>query len=326
MIRPIFVLCLPRSGSTMMQRLLSSHHEVETVAEPWVLLPFFTPLENRTTYSEYGHMTLHKAFNDILDVLPGGLGDYYEMVQASALMLYEKMASGDARYFVDKTPRYHFISQHVVQAFSEAKLIFLWRNPLAVAASLFTMSSERGSWKDFHRYKVDIYRGFENLNETYSEFGERGLSIRYEDIVAEPDLALDRLGDFLDLQFPKEALDAFSSYNLRGTLGDQTSAKVFEGISTKSLDKWETVLNFSARRRWAIQYLQWLGDERLLRIGYDPDTLMRGAKSLRPSKLVSVRDWIEYVFYTVVYSIFDPTILKHKIHQVRRGERTYPLY
>jgi hypothetical protein len=43
-------------------------------------------------------------------------------------------AAGEARYFLDKTPRYHYVVDDLFRVFPEAKTIFLWRNPLAIVA------------------------------------------------------------------------------------------------------------------------------------------------------------------------------------------------
>jgi len=326
LITPIFILSLPRSGSTLLQRILASPLEIDTIAESWILLPYFMAMEERTTYAEYGQMTLHVAFKNLIDGLPDGLDDYYEAVQRSALILYERMATREARYFVDKTPRYHLISDHIFHTFPNAKFIFLWRNPLSVAASLFTMSSARGSWKDYHRYKVDLYKGFDRLFQSFAIHGECGLTLKYEDLVTYPEHTMKKLSNFLGVQFTQETLDAFFSHPLRGSLGDQKGTNLYEGISTQSVNKWKQTLSVPIRKRWAIRYLNWIGEARLNQIGYDYETLLREVKTLQQDLRYTMMDGIEYIFYHLVYSIIDPTIIKYKIRQIRAGKRTYPLY
>ena len=50
---PIFVFSLPRSGSTLLQRVLMSHNDISSVAEPWILLPQIYSLKKEGTLSEY---------------------------------------------------------------------------------------------------------------------------------------------------------------------------------------------------------------------------------------------------------------------------------
>lgn len=326
MTNPIFILSLPRSGSTLLQRLLASHPAIDSIAEPWVLLPFFAVFEERTVYAEYGHMTLHKAFKNVLDKLPNGVNDYYEIIHDNATMLYERMSKKEARYFLDKTPRYYLIAEHVMQTFPDAKVIFLWRNPLSIAASLLTMSSEQGTWKDFYRYKVDIYKGFDNLFQTFTVYEKRGLFLNYEEMVSHPVETLNKLGDFLEIQFSPDTLESFSSFSLQGSLGDQRGVTLYRGISNKSINRWKQVLCTPVRKRWAVKYLDWIGKERLLKIGYDYNMLLQELIALRPCLRRTMIDWSEYIFYRLVYAILDPTIIKFKIRQIFNGERTYPLF
>jgi len=66
-IKPIFVFSLPRSGSTLMQRILGSSTEISTVSEPWILLPLFYALKKEGVYAEYGHDVLVDAVEDLCD-------------------------------------------------------------------------------------------------------------------------------------------------------------------------------------------------------------------------------------------------------------------
>lgn len=326
MTTPIFLLSLPRSGSTLLQRMLASHDEIDTIAEPWVLLPFFTALEERTVYAEYGQMTLHKAFENVLSVLPNGINDYYEVVRESTTKLYGKLSQKETCYFLDKTPRYHLVAEHIIRAFPDAKTIFLWRNPLSVVASLLTMSSEKGTWKDFHRYKIDLYKGFDKLFQAFTLYGKYGMFLQYEDIITYPLATLNKLENFLDIQFSPETLDVFLNKPLLGNLGDQRGTALYEGISNKSLTRWKQVLCTPSRKKWAKEYLSWIGDTRLNKIGYEYDTLVDELETLPFSRKKTISDWSEYNFYRFVYAILDPTIIKHKTHQLFNNERTYPLF
>lgn len=55
MITPLFLFSLPRSGSTLAQRMLAAHPAVATVTEPWILLPFLYARKEEGVYAEYRH-------------------------------------------------------------------------------------------------------------------------------------------------------------------------------------------------------------------------------------------------------------------------------
>jgi hypothetical protein len=80
--------------------------------------------------------SVNRALQDFFQELPAGEEDYLREVRSLALRLYEDAAGPDARYFLDKSPPYHLVVEDLARLFPEAKLIFLWRNPLAVVASI----------------------------------------------------------------------------------------------------------------------------------------------------------------------------------------------
>lgn len=134
--KPIFVFSLPRSGSTLLQRILGGHPEIVTTSEPWILLPFLYVLKESGLFSEYGHSGCYKAVGDFFDGFPNGKDDYLKEVNCFTKKLYQKYINNEEKYFVDKTPRYSLIVDEIITTFPEAKVIFLWRNPLAIISSI----------------------------------------------------------------------------------------------------------------------------------------------------------------------------------------------
>ena len=71
MTEPVFLFSLPRSGSTLVQRLIAGHPEVATTSEPWVLLPLLYTMRRPGAFTEYGHRTAVRAIDDFTGQLPG---------------------------------------------------------------------------------------------------------------------------------------------------------------------------------------------------------------------------------------------------------------
>src|SRR5690348_3767772 len=105
---PLFIFALPRSGSTLLQRILAAHESIVTTAEPHVLLPLLAPLRKNGAYAEYRQSEVAGAIDDFCRALPHGVDDYNAAVRHFALRLYRHLARDDpgARYFLDKTPAY----------------------------------------------------------------------------------------------------------------------------------------------------------------------------------------------------------------------------
>ena len=112
-VKPIFLFCLPRAGSTLVQRVLASHDDIATIAEPWILLPFLYSLRKEGIYTEYGHWVAHTAVQDFVAELPRGEEDFLSELNRFVTRLYCKVQGKEAAYFLDKTPRYHLVVEDI---------------------------------------------------------------------------------------------------------------------------------------------------------------------------------------------------------------------
>jgi Sulfotransferase family len=278
-VRPVFVLSLPRSGSTLLQRMLATHPEVATTSEPWLLLPQLYALRERGAVAEYGHRTAARAIADFAAALPGGRDDYLTEVRRSALALYER-AAGDAAWFLDKTPRYHLVVDEIMALFPDARFVFLWRNPLAVAASMID-SFGRGHW-NLDRYEVDLHGGIERLVAAHARRDPRAVALRFEDVVADPGAATRVVFELLGLDPAEAAAEAFAGTSLNGRMGDRTGTAAYSEISGEPVERWRTTMANPLRKRWCAAYLRSLGPERLAAMGYDHEELARAVSGIRP--------------------------------------------
>jgi Sulfotransferase family len=268
---PIFLLSLPRSGSTLVQRVLARHPDVATAPEPWLLLPQMYALRERGMWAEYVQVSAARALNGFADGLPGGADAYLSEVREFALRLYDR-AGGDRRYFVDKTPRYHLIVEDLFRTFPDARFVFLWRNPLAVAASMIETWA-RGRWS-IQRWHVDLFDGLEHLVTAQETHGSGSVTVRYEDLVGSPRPTWDDLFAALDLTLDETYLSDLDSVRVAGRMGDPTGQERYQGLSTEPLERWTRTFSTPVRKRWARGYLGWIGPQRLAAMGYEADTLL----------------------------------------------------
>jgi len=141
---PIFLFSLPRSGSTLLQRILSTHPDISSKSELWFLLPHVEALKNKYTFSQYSNISLKTATGALLEQLPEGEGDYYQAIRELGDYLYGRLAKNNEKYVLDKTPRYYLIIEEIVKIYPDARFIFLFRNPLATAASVWNHLTETG--------------------------------------------------------------------------------------------------------------------------------------------------------------------------------------
>lgn len=270
-ITPIFIFSLPRSGSTLLQRVLSGTPDIKTVSEPWILLPYFYTLKEKGCLSEYNHYIMVNAVKDFCETLPGGKDDYLNEIRSFVLSLYNKSTGKNVRYFLDKTPRYHLIVEDVIKMFPEGKFIFLWRNPLSIVASIVNTWLE-GSW-NISNYRVDLIKGLPKLVSAYKNNFNQVHALKFEDFLIDPESECQKIFEYLNLSFEPKIIDRFKKIMLPGLMGDSTGTNQYDTISKEPLEKWLKSYNNYIRVKWGKNYLNYIGPDCLEIMGYDLNKL-----------------------------------------------------
>jgi len=270
--RQCFIISQPRAGSTLLQRLLATHPQIQTIGEPWLAIPFVYALREKGVSAEYIHVSMAQGFGDFVSKLPGGRADYFQEVRAMLERLQQKIPAPGKTYFLDKTPRYHLILEELAEIFPDAKFIVLWRNPLAVVASILK------TWKegrfDLRYYEQDIFRGPLNILSFVEKRAAAICELRYEDLVRQTESSVRRVTDFLELP-PLQSVSLPEKDLLKeAKLGDKTGIHKFQSVSTAPVEEWKMEYRSSVRKFWAKRYLEFLGQERLHRMGYNADDLI----------------------------------------------------
>jgi len=297
-IKPIFILSLPRSGSTLLQKILATHSKIKTTAEPWILLHQLYAFKKEGIVSEYMHGHLHQAVNDFCSELPNGQNDYLDGIRNLVLSLYKKTANENNIYFLDKTPRYHLIAKEIIKLFPDAKIIILWRNPLAIISSMLETWA-KGKWK-IYNFNVDIYYGLQNLLKVYQENKTKILTIKYENLVKNSKKEIKNIMSFLDLELEDKMLNEFNEVQFKGKMGDNIGIKKYKNIDVKSLDKWVFTYKNIYRKRWATKYIKEIGENNLLLMGYHENELL---KKLNSQKKYFSKLFVD--FYHTTYGHLD---------------------
>jgi hypothetical protein len=270
-IRPIFILSTQRAGSTLLQRILGSHEAIGTASEPWFLLPLLYSVREKGAGAEYNHATMVGGVVGFAEqYLPRGVDSYLEAIHDLTLRLYGEAAPGKP-YFLDKTPRYYLVADDLLRVFPEGKFIFLFRNPLAIAASMIETWAD-GNWNLDH-HSSDLF-GLARLSETYEANSERAVGVRYEELLTQPLQAVTRLLEYIGLPADETIVQRFVDLPMPNREYWDPNATRYEGISREPLDKWKATMASPLRKAWCRRYLQWLGAGHLQTMGYELDQLL----------------------------------------------------
>jgi tetratricopeptide (TPR) repeat protein len=176
---PIIVTGLPRSGTTLVQQILSAHSAVDGGAELGLALQLeamaggFSPADLRA-YLTAG----------------GGLSD----LRDTYLRLASERIPGD-RFFVDKSLNQSRSLGPYVLLFPEAPVIWLRRDPLDNAWSIFRTWLSRSAVSGWSLEDIAHHMKLEDaLFEHWSrELGERFLAVPYSDLVERPEEWIERI-------------------------------------------------------------------------------------------------------------------------------------
>jgi hypothetical protein len=271
-IQPVFLLSLQRSGSTLVQRMLASHPQVATVSEPWILVPLLYTLRRRGVNAEYGHRATVSAIDEFMQELPDGRTTYLDELRRMTVRLYRQAAGPGPTHFLDKTPRYALVVDELVETFPDATFIVLWRNPLAVVASIIETWGH-GSW-NLDEDKVDVYTGLTRLVDGYERNADRMHAIRYEDLLDDPASVTAGMFAHIGIDPRDDAAVEFAGVELRGKMRDPVGVDRYREVSAEPLAKWRSTLDNPFRKAWCRRYLGIIGARRLAVMGYDIDVLL----------------------------------------------------
>ncbi len=270
-IRPLFLLSLPRTGSTLVQRVLAAHAQVATTSEPWLLLPLLYARRETGVRAEYAHMVAAPAIQDFAQAREGGTAAYDERLRAFVHGVYEDAAGDGAKYFLDKTPHYHFIAEELFELFPEAKFLFLWRNPLGVLASL--LETFRLGRFEPYLFRTEFTHGQALLTQAYVQNRGRSHAVRFEDLVGpEGERHWRQALEYLELEWDPSVLEGFAGVELQGRFGDPTGTQRYRRLSAEPLEKWRASFRGPVRQRWALRLLDHMAPS-LQVMGYDRDRL-----------------------------------------------------
>lgn len=305
-ITPIFLLSLPRSGSTLLQRILANHRLIATAPEPWILVPFLTPFKESGVSADYDISVTNTAVKEFISNLPLGEKNFFYYLRKFVVSLYGEYARNNEQYFLDKSPRYSLVVDNVHKTFPNDKYIYLWRNPLAIIASSINTWGVKGRW-NIHRIHVDLFVGLPRLISSSRLNKHKIFICKYEDIVSNRKV-LENLYSYLSLDVSDEDISSFVHVLLGGSMGDKTGVAKYMKLDTGSIDSWKLTLNNPIRKWWCKRYLRWLGRENLEYMGYDIDFLIDELYSTRNNWFVLMD--IIMITYGYLYGLLNLPLLR----------------
>lgn len=223
---PCFVLGLPRTGTTLTERIISSHSQVQTIGETLLVEFAIRKISGVATTDRMNAEIVRAAAKaDIYAVA----NEYLDLVE---------YALGEEPIFIDKLPYNYLFIGFIAKAYPDAKIVHLNRHPLDAC---FAMYKQVFTWAFKFSYTLDnladFYIAYARLMDHWREtLGDRIIDVHYEELVSDTEGQTRALLDRLDLDFEDACLHFEKNKAASATA---SSVQIREKAHTKSIDKWK---------------------------------------------------------------------------------------
>jgi len=236
--KPIFIVGNSRSGTTMLGRILGNHSKVHTFGE----LHFFEHLIGPQEVVSRKEMKEDQCLSLLERLLTTSRDGFFAEVKSGkfqndakrilaevtrqdplsvyqAFLFLETQAHGKV-VPCEQTPRYLYYVREILDAFPDAKVINMIRDPRSVmlsqknkwkrrflGAKNIPLKEALRSWSNYHPYTIARLWKSAIIEARKYESHPRFYSIRYEDLVSRPSEIVRKLCDFTGLGFEDQMLN-----------------------------------------------------------------------------------------------------------------------
>jgi len=223
---PILVVGQPRTGTTLVERVITSHSKVHSAGE---LRQFGNSVRRLTRYRGAGRFS-EELMRRGSELNGKQLGDAY-------LDAVTKMR-GDAPRFVDKLPPNYLYIPLILLAMPNAKVVHVRRNPMDACFASF-----KQLFADAYKHSYDQlemarhHARYYHLMQHYREqFPDRYFEIAYEDAAGNLEPHARALIDYLGLDWEDDCL---KFHTQKTAVTTASSVQVREPAHTRSIGRWK---------------------------------------------------------------------------------------
>ena len=212
--RLIFIVGMPRSGTSLLEQVLSSSNEIYAAGELRFIPSEMSSLISKQTSAKQ----ILKKLNEIKK-------NYLEIISNLT----------SKSIIVDKMPTNYFYIGFISRMFPNSKIIHINREPIATCFSNYKIffESEQMQFTCDLEFIKDNYRIYEDLIKFWKTKGINNLlHIKYEDLTENPKKYFNLIFDFLEIDFNESFLNLENSSRAVTTASsNQVGNKIYKGSS-----------------------------------------------------------------------------------------------
>lgn len=223
---PIFIVGLPRAGSTLLEQILASHSMVDGTLELHDILALAQRLRGRSSGPDARYPAV------LRDLTPAQLYSFGEKYLADT-----QVYRGSAPLFIDKMPN-NFLHLGLIKLIlPNAKIIDARRHPMACCFSGFKQLFGEGQEFSYGLHEIGRYysayvRLMDHFDEVLPGFA---LRVMHEDVVDDLEGQVRRLLDFCGLPFESSCLEF---HKTERSIRTPSSEQVKQPIYRSSVEQW----------------------------------------------------------------------------------------
>ncbi len=276
----LFVISSPRSGSTMLERMLESHSMILGGPEPHLITPLaHLGVWDKVDKAPYDHILAAESQKLFVAKLPHGEQDYWDACRAYCDVLYGRYLATSAKTVcLDKTPAYALTLPFLMKVFPDAKYVVLTRHPLATFSS-YANSFFNGDYQAAHAYNPLLERYVPAIARFLRQQSVGHLHVRYEDLVKDPETWMERTYAYIGVPFERDTVDygvKTPTQNKPEGLGDPLGVDRHTRPTTGSISKWVEELAADADKRAFMENVMGrLDPDDLTVLGYPVESLWK---------------------------------------------------
>ncbi len=228
----IFILGMPRSGTSLVEQIISSHSDVFGAGE----LPILSNIIKKR-FIENDRLIIKKInqnFNE-LSTIESLKIDYLE---------YIRYFNFNEKYITDKAPLNFRWIGFIKILFPNAKIIHCSRDPKNNCLSMFKNLFEGGLPFTYDENDiVQYYKLYEDLMKFWDDkFGDNILNIKYEDMIKDNENEIKKIISFCNLDWEDKCLEFYNNKTPIKTMSTAQARQPIYKSSVKSFDKFSKFL------------------------------------------------------------------------------------
>ena len=238
---PIFILGLPRSGSTLIEQILASHSQIDGTLELPNILSMAHGLRGHDRLSNEG------KYPSVLKSLTKDQRKEMGLEYITDTFIHRDKAPR----FTDKMPNNfrHIGLIHLI--LPNAKIIDARRYPLDCCFSIYKQLFAQGQEFSYGLEEIgNYYRNYIDLMDHWNRvLPGKILKVNNEDIINDLEGQVKRIIDYLELPFEKECI---SFYNTKRSVRTASSEQVRKPINKDGVERWKP---YSKKLKPLVDYL-----------------------------------------------------------------------